>query len=411
MNLEEIAMLCANMSLTEKDGPVQRLHTDLRTVGIQRVALCLVGKVITNKMVNREAFLGLIGRIWQVEEGLEVEVVRHNIFTFHFHSIGDQRRVLEGGPWTFDGTLIVLAEPSEKGAIEDLRFDCSEFWVQIHCVPLVCMTKEIGRFLRGMVGEVMEVDVRKSGECSGKFLKVRVRIDVNIPLRRYLRVDVIGDGEETAMVLRYEHLPNHCFRCGCIGHSTQDCPNPTLLMEAGGREDRPFGAKLRASGPEKLGGQKGRRGNNFNWNSSVRYAHEKTVERKSGDATFTGIGLREHGVFGYKPVEEELNVQQGKTLNVVTNEDSGSGGDLCGPEQASLKGKGKIEAGLCEPTVEDKAHSGIVCTDGSLDPILVGSNVGIIVAELGHLNKENPVHQVRDLRIQNGKIKGVAGNV
>ncbi|KAK3212812.1 hypothetical protein Dsin_017518 [Dipteronia sinensis] len=299
MNSEEIAMLCANMSLTEKDGPVQRLHTDLRTVGIQRMALCLVGKVITNKMVNREAFLGLIGRIWQVEEGLEVEVVRHNIFTFHFHSIGDRRHVLEDGTWTFDGALIVLAEPAGKGAIEDLRFDCSKFGVQTHCVPLVCMTKEIGRFLGGMVREVVEVDVGKSRECSGKFLRVRMRIDVNIPLRWCLRVDVMRDGEETVMVLPYECLPNHCFRCGRIGHSTQNCPNPTLRMEAGGGEDLPFGASLRAFGPEKLVGQKGRRGNNFNRNSSVRYAQEKTVERKCGDATVTSVGRGEHGVFGY----------------------------------------------------------------------------------------------------------------
>ncbi|KAK2659071.1 hypothetical protein Ddye_005604 [Dipteronia dyeriana] len=91
MNSEEIAMLCANMSLREKDGPAQRLKLDLRTAGVQRMALSLVGKVITNKMVDREAFTGLIARTWRVEEGMEIEMVRHNVFKFQFHSADDCR--------------------------------------------------------------------------------------------------------------------------------------------------------------------------------------------------------------------------------------------------------------------------------------------------------------------------------
>ncbi|KAK3230610.1 hypothetical protein Dsin_002491 [Dipteronia sinensis] len=228
-----------------------------------------------------------------------------------------------------------------------------------------------------MVGEVVEVDLGKSGECSGKFLRVRVRIDVTIPLRRCLRVDVMGDGEEIVMVLGYEHLPNHCFLCGRISHSTQECPEATLVMEAERVEERSFGAWLRAIGLEKLGGQKGRRSNNFYRSSSARYTHEKTVERKFEDTTVFSVGRREHGVFGYKADGEELNVQRGKGLNVsqgviedqdrrrdwgdivngditprdfvfksknmVTNEEGGPGEALCGPEQASIKGKGKVE--------------------------------------------------------------------
>ncbi|TXG69352.1 hypothetical protein EZV62_004287 [Acer yangbiense] len=147
MNSEEIARLCANMTLREKDDLVQSLQSELRTAGIQRMALSLVGKVLTNKMVNREAFMGLIGRIWRVEEGLEIELVKHNVFKFQFYSAIDRCRVLECGPWTFDGALIVLEEPSGKGVVDKMRFNYSEFWVQIHYVPLVCKTKEIGHFL------------------------------------------------------------------------------------------------------------------------------------------------------------------------------------------------------------------------------------------------------------------------
>ncbi|KAK3218914.1 hypothetical protein Dsin_012884 [Dipteronia sinensis] len=42
---------------------------------------------------------------------------------------------MTGVPWTFDDALIVLLELTGKGTIEDLRFNYSEFWVQIHRVP------------------------------------------------------------------------------------------------------------------------------------------------------------------------------------------------------------------------------------------------------------------------------------
>ncbi|KAK3188277.1 hypothetical protein Dsin_027838 [Dipteronia sinensis] len=207
MNSEEIAMLCANMTLSEKDGPVQKLQTDLRAAGEQRMALSLV-------------------------------YLRH---------------VLEGGPWTYDGALIVLEKPTGKGSIENMRFNMAEFWVQIQQVPLVCMKKEIRLILGGLVGEVLDVDVGNYGERTGKYLRVRVKVDVTVQLHRCLRVDVMGDGEETVMILWYERLPNHCFRCGRLGHSTQECSETSEAVGIGGREELPFRAWMRATGSEKLG--------------------------------------------------------------------------------------------------------------------------------------------------------------
>lgn len=131
----------------------------------------------------------------------------------------DRTHVLAGGSWTFDDDLIVLVEPSGKGDIENMNFSRSEFWVQIHCMPLLCMTTKIGWFLGNLVRDVSDVDVDINGDCSGKFLRLRVKIDVERPLWHFLQVDVMGDGEETVMLLRYEQLTNHCFHYERIGHS------------------------------------------------------------------------------------------------------------------------------------------------------------------------------------------------
>ncbi|KAK4856402.1 hypothetical protein QYF36_017079 [Acer negundo] len=76
-----------------------------------------------------------------------------------------------------------------------------------------CMIKVIGRFLGSIIRDACEVDIRPSSDCLGKFFRVRVAIKVDKPLRQFLRVDVLGDGEETAMPVQYELLLNLCFFC------------------------------------------------------------------------------------------------------------------------------------------------------------------------------------------------------
>ncbi|KAK4844925.1 hypothetical protein QYF36_026091 [Acer negundo] len=47
----------------------------------------------------------VIGKIWQVKSGLDIESVSGNIFTFHFREMYDLERVISGDPWSFDNVL------------------------------------------------------------------------------------------------------------------------------------------------------------------------------------------------------------------------------------------------------------------------------------------------------------------
>ncbi|TXG62353.1 hypothetical protein EZV62_013716 [Acer yangbiense] len=231
------------MSLKELEGPVRRLEGDLKTDGVRKLSLCLVGKVLANELINREVFRRVLLQIWKVRESITIEMVRENVFTFHFQNQNDRRRVLTRGPWSFDNFLIVLAIPNGKGDILNMPFNRAAFWVQIHNVSLLCMTKQIGHFLGSLIGDVEEIDEGASGDCDGKFLRVRVTIPVDQPLRRILRVDVLGDGEESVILLRYERLPDHCHKCGKLGHKTIECTT------AGASTDLLFGAWLKVGIP------------------------------------------------------------------------------------------------------------------------------------------------------------------
>ncbi|TXG51367.1 hypothetical protein EZV62_023891 [Acer yangbiense] len=77
---------------------------------------------------------------------------------------------------------------------------------------------EVGHFLGGMVRELLEVNDGVFSDKGAKFLCVRVVVEIDKPLRRCLRIDVLRDGEETVMLLRYERLSIHCYKCGKLGH-------------------------------------------------------------------------------------------------------------------------------------------------------------------------------------------------
>ncbi|TXG47751.1 hypothetical protein EZV62_027045 [Acer yangbiense] len=257
MESSDIACLCASLSLTEKDGPVQILEENLKIEAVHRMSLYLMGKLLSNKVVNKEAFIRVISRIWQVSRGVEVESVSGNIFSFHFHCEEDRQRVIAGGPWNFDDELLVLEKPVGKGVIETLSFNLAKFWIQIHQISIICMTRKIGWFLGGLIGEVLDVDGGNTREARGKFMRVRVRIDIKKPLKRCLGVDIMGDGAETLMILRYERLRIHCFKCGMVDHKVADCLVVEPIPVINGVELLSFRIWMRASPPFNTKNYKG----------------------------------------------------------------------------------------------------------------------------------------------------------
>ncbi|KAL5777297.1 hypothetical protein ACOSP7_010223 [Xanthoceras sorbifolium] len=115
MDAEEVARLCESLSLTEEAKKVTKIEGVLKEVGDRKLTLCLVGKIWTNKQVNREAFRATILKIWRTKQEVQVEVLQENIFVFHFRNYEDRQRVLSGGPWSFDRGLLVLEELKELG--------------------------------------------------------------------------------------------------------------------------------------------------------------------------------------------------------------------------------------------------------------------------------------------------------
>ncbi|TXG65348.1 hypothetical protein EZV62_006623 [Acer yangbiense] len=127
---------------------------------------------------------------------------------------GEQRGPTEdfiGGPWRFDRAIIIFEEPIGTGDIANMGFNRTKFWVQVHNLPILCISEEIGLFLGNMIGEVRNIDLEAGKNGSSRFIRVRVVIKVDEPLQRSLRVDLLGDGKIITVLLRYERVPGFCY--------------------------------------------------------------------------------------------------------------------------------------------------------------------------------------------------------
>jgi hypothetical protein len=153
---------------------------DLRIKGSK----CLVGRLGDGKKINKEAFKSVLTRIWHIRGHLFFKEIQDNLWLFEFSDEEDQRRVLEGRPWSYDRTLLILNVFDGKIPPSQMMFDNSPIWIQIHDMPLGCMNRAVARKIGESLGRVEEVAIAEDDVGWGRSLRIRVAIDLFQPLER-----------------------------------------------------------------------------------------------------------------------------------------------------------------------------------------------------------------------------------
>ncbi|KAL5834742.1 hypothetical protein ACOSQ3_014337 [Xanthoceras sorbifolium] len=127
-----------------------------------------------------------------------------------------------------------------------MKFNKVDFWIQLHNIPLVCMNKRVAKLLAETLGVVVEIPI-DTRECWGKFMRVKVGIDITKPLKKGLRVWLSEFNMMVIVLLRYERLPDFCYACGMIGHTILECMDKNAKLAAMESSSLKFGIWLRAT--------------------------------------------------------------------------------------------------------------------------------------------------------------------
>jgi hypothetical protein len=218
---DSIVELCENMSLTEGEQVGLCIHED-DTADLRMMwGKCLVGRLLTERRVQKDAFRISMAKLWRTIGSVIFKELDDNLWLFEFASDRDKSRVEEGRPWLFDRSVLVLRDVDDHIPPTEMIFHHSPIWVQVHNMPLTCMNRAVGFQIGGSIGVVEEVDVTGDGVGWGRCLRIRVAIDLTKPLDRGRAL--IIQGKPIWVKFRYEKLPSFFHFCGRIYHGRIIC--------------------------------------------------------------------------------------------------------------------------------------------------------------------------------------------
>ncbi|XP_039815268.1 uncharacterized protein LOC120678182 [Panicum virgatum] len=246
MGDEGVADLLKRLNLTRDEGEVAAISDDEEEDVEGKVECMLLGKILTPSTLHISTIRSAMKSAWGNPFGFKMRSVgekTENLFIAEFGAMADRQRALAGSPWMVGRHAVILQAYDESLKPSDVSFDKMEIWVRILNLPFGWMNARRGARAAGLIGKVVKLDVYGDGEASGPFLRARVKIEADKPLRRGVMLKTDRKANPDWFDIQFEKLPFFCFSCGVMGHLTLECPNPAPRNALG---KLPYEVKLRA---------------------------------------------------------------------------------------------------------------------------------------------------------------------
>lgn len=205
IQMEDLSVMWKKLSLTEEEGS-EYSGQAMDTLGEKVIA----AKFLTRRVLNLEAIARTFKQLWSTKKGFKVKDMGNHVVLFVFLDKTDADRVLLGEPWSYDKYLVSLRRLEKNGAVKDLVFDRTDFWIQIHDIPICDMTPEAAAEIGKVCGEVQPGIQDRGVQDGSTFMRIRVRVDTSKPLcrgRKFRR----EDGEIGWIRFKYERLLILCY--------------------------------------------------------------------------------------------------------------------------------------------------------------------------------------------------------
>ena len=188
-----------------------------------------------------------------------------------------------------------------------------------------------------------------------------MRIDVTKRLVRGKKITIEGRKGRWVQ-LKYERLPNFCYRCGFLNHILKDCSEPGEQTAVGGDEELLYGAWLRgefvrrsSNDPSFFGPTKG--GGTRRWEASAKAEKGPVVlqargnSKKEGKAHTPNLMTLEKNLLTWSETSAEVLKQQLQCLheNSLVRELVRKQG-----EKEAILSEDAVDQGKCQSRVKEK---------------------------------------------------------
>ncbi|KAL8476481.1 hypothetical protein ACS0TY_028954 [Phlomoides rotata] len=228
--------------LDEEDEELVLVPDSHESTGLG-IDLSMVGRFLTDQPINFGIMKSRMATLWKPKKCVSMKEIDEGRYIIQFYHNLDMKRVKEGAPWFFGNHLLILHQLKtwELPLAVPLNFLC--FWVQIYGLPVGYFSDSIGSTLGNFVGNFIEYDASNTTADWREYMRVRVEIDVDQPLKRCKKIK-LGMGPAIMVTFKYEKLSKFCFICGRLDHTESFCD--VLFNSEGGNVKREWGVFLKA---------------------------------------------------------------------------------------------------------------------------------------------------------------------
>ena len=237
--MDDLTKHWSSLSLSEREGSGLRLKREQAVEDFT-----IAARFFTKRTLNIEAIARTFSPLWRSKNGFSIKNNGDHTILFSFDNEVEVDKILSTEPWCFDKHIMALSKIRKESSLVECNFNNVSFWVQVYDIPLRYRNKEVAEQICETLGVIQHPRDPYDWD-GGSFIRVRVSIDISLPLCRG-RLITMDDNNEHWVSFKYERLPNLCYWCGRLTHIDKDCEK---WFESEGSlqpDDQQFGAWLRA---------------------------------------------------------------------------------------------------------------------------------------------------------------------
>ncbi|KAM0860821.1 hypothetical protein ACQ4PT_046297 [Festuca glaucescens] len=181
-----------------------------------------IGRVMTSRSFSTGALFEKMKAVWNLSREPRCREVGENLFIFQMHCLGDWKKVVQQGPWTFRGWGVLIEDYDGLIDPEKFTFGGMYAWAQIHGIPELYQKEVVVDDLARRVGKTKEVQMAPKLFYEGNYVRIRVIIDVSKPLMPFVSLSITGEGRKR-LAVKYEKISYFCKSYGLLGHDHEEC--------------------------------------------------------------------------------------------------------------------------------------------------------------------------------------------
>ena len=172
------------INLMSEEGEVITVRSERRDKTLEECFLNLLEEFLTPRPLNLRAAKNLLWFVWKMGSDLKIIEVGDGLFQFKFALESQVSWVMNNGPWNFDNWILVLRRWERGMMARSVNFTGLPIWVQVWGLPFNLINDEAGLEVGKSLGHVIEVDYKALTTNQARFLRVRVVLSLDKPIRR-----------------------------------------------------------------------------------------------------------------------------------------------------------------------------------------------------------------------------------